>query len=224
MRLGLVRQLGLVELEVALILTQHHLEHEPRGRLSTASALAPAAVAAELAASAERLRLVGGGCSPSPRACSAAPARSIHFSDSAFVLPRPLLRLLDRLAERVNLVVHFADARADELLRRAGRRAADGEHGNGIATMNFPEHDDPPRRNRARLPRVIPTPGSNRQILAACTDHERMPARFAARFECNEVLMPQLVDDLLRRGAALGRHAGDERVAARPGRQIRQRP
>ena len=35
--------------------------------------------------------------------------------------------------------------------------------------------------------------------------------------------MPQLVDDLPRRDAALSRRAGDEDVTARPGGEVRQR-
>ena len=45
---------------------------------------------------------------------------------------------------------------------------------------------------------MIPAPGPHGQVLVARTDHERMPARFAARFESDEILMTQLVDDLPR--------------------------
>src|SRR5947208_1838041 len=51
-----------------------------------------------------------------------------------------------------------------------------------------------------------------------------MPARLAARFECDEILMPQLVDDLPRRDAALSWRAGDEHVATGPRGEVRQRP
>src|SRR5260370_36248664 len=78
-------------------------------------------------------------------------------------------------------------------------------------------------RNRARLPRDIPTPGSNEKVTAARADHERMPARSAARFEGDEVLVTQLVDDLARGDAALRRPARDEDLTAGPGGQVGQR-
>ena len=51
-----------------------------------------------------------------------------------------------------------------------------------------------------------------------------MPARLAARFECDEILMPQLVDDLPRRDAALSRRAGDEHMTARPRGEVASGP
>ena len=50
-----------------------------------------------------------------------------------------------------------------------------------------------------------------------------MPARLAARFKRDEILVPQLVDDLPRRDAALPRRADHERVTTGPGRQFGQR-
>ena len=50
-----------------------------------------------------------------------------------------------------------------------------------------------------------------------------MPARLAARFECDDVLMPQLVDDLPGRSAALSRRACHEDVATGPAGQIGER-
>ena len=189
--------------------------------LSTASALAPAVSAAAVAPVAALLRLRRPRRWPACAACAGRLRLLIDFGDRAFVLARALLRLLERAAERVDLVVHFADAGPDELLRRAGRRAADGEHGNRNCHEEFPQLIDPPRsRIRARLPRDITTPGSNGQVLVARTDHERMPARLAARFERDEVLMPQLVDDLPRRDAALRRRARHEHVSAGPGGEI----
>ena len=61
------------------------------------------------------------------------------------------------------------------------------------------------------------------EVALSRTDHERVPARPAARFECDQVLMPQLVDDLPRRDAALRRRADHERVPAGPPREIGQR-
>jgi hypothetical protein len=49
-----------------------------------------------------------------------------------------------------------------------------------------------------------------------------MPARLAARFKSDEVLVPQLVDNLARRKAPLPRRARHEGVPARPGGEIRQ--
>jgi hypothetical protein len=51
-----------------------------------------------------------------------------------------------------------------------------------------------------------------------------MPARLAARFKGDEILVPQLVDNLPRREAALSRRADYERVPARPRRQVGERP
>src|SRR5262245_46532435 len=67
---------------------------------------------------------------------------------------------------------------------------------------------------RVTLPRHIAASGPNNEILLLRTHDQRMPARRAARFERDQVLMPQLVDDLARRGASLGRGARHERVAA----------
>src|SRR3954466_2835914 len=78
-------------------------------------------------------------------------------------------------------------------------------------------------RNRARLPRDIATPGPDGKVLVACADHERMPARPAARFKGDEVLMTEIVDDLPRHDAALGRSADREGAPAGPGRQVSQR-
>src|SRR3984885_10945286 len=65
-------------------------------------------------------------------------------------------------------------------------------------------------RIRARLPGDVAVSGSNDQVLVACPDHERMPARSTARLKCHEVLMAQLLDDLPRRRAALTRRARHE--------------
>jgi len=73
------------------------------------------------------------------------------------------------------------------------------------------------------IAREIATPGANDQVLVACADHERMPARPAARFKGDEILVAQLVDDLPSRDAALRRRTRHERVAAGPLREIRER-
>src|SRR5436190_20938037 len=75
----------------------------------------------------------------------------------------------------------------------------------GIATNNF--------RNMTLLlqsdgvPRHVSTARSDYKTLLLRADHERMPSGLAARFERDEVLMPQLVDDLSRRQTALRRSA-----------------
>lgn len=51
-----------------------------------------------------------------------------------------------------------------------------------------------------------------------------MPARLAARFKRDEILMAQLLENFARRQAALRRRAGNECMTARPGREIQQRP
>src|SRR6266849_962671 len=73
------------------------------------------------------------------------------------------------------------------------------------------------------MSRDVPAPGSYDQVLVARADHEWMPARLPTRFECDEVLVPQLVDDLPRRDAALSRRARHEYVPAGPGGEIRER-
>src|SRR5262245_54311209 len=75
-------------------------------------------------------------------------------------------------------------------------------------------------RNRARLPRDITASGPDHQILAARADLERMPARLAARFESEDVLMTKLGNDLPRGVAARGGSARHEGVAAGPVGQI----
>src|SRR5438876_300888 len=57
----------------------------------------------------------------------------------------------------------------------------------GIATRNLRMIRILLERSRARLPADVTTTGSHGQVLVASTDHERMPARSAARFERNEV-------------------------------------
>jgi hypothetical protein len=50
-----------------------------------------------------------------------------------------------------------------------------------------------------------------------------MPARLAARFKSDQILVPQLVDDLPRRDAALPRRTCHECMTAGPGSEIGQR-
>src|SRR5262249_28686666 len=76
---------------------------------------------------------------------------------------------------------------------------------------------------RGGLPRHIAATGPNHQVLLSGAHDQRMPSRNAARFERDQILMPQLVHDLVRRGAALCRRAGHEGMATGPGREIRQR-
>src|SRR5262249_39204455 len=77
-------------------------------------------------------------------------------------------------------------------------------------------------RVRARLPREVPATSANDEIPMPSADDERMPARLVARFERDQVLMSQLVDDLPRRDAALCRRTDDKHVTASPRRQVRQ--
>ena len=58
------------------------------------------------------------------------------------------------------------------------------------------------------------------EVLVACVDHERVPARYAARFEGDEILMAQLLDDLTSRKAALRRPTRDDLDHAVPGRPV----
>src|SRR5262247_3464868 len=51
----------------------------------------------------------------------------IDFADPPFVRLRPLLGLLEALRQRVDLVVHLADALTHHLLGGAGARAAHGQ-------------------------------------------------------------------------------------------------
>src|SRR6266850_8238719 len=93
----------------------------------------------------------------------------------------------------------------------------------GTATKNFRHMMESSLPScRARLPRVITSPGSNSQVLTACADHERMPARSAARLERNEILMSELVDEILCRRLALRRRARHEHMAAGPRRHLTQ--
>src|SRR5712691_6447189 len=73
------------------------------------------------------------------------------------------------------------------------------------------------------MSRDVPAAGSYDQVLVARADHEWMPALLPTRFECDEVLVPQLVDDLPRRDATLSRRARHEYVPAGPGGEIRER-
>jgi hypothetical protein len=54
----------------------------------------------------------------------------VNVADGAFVLSCALLRLLDRPAKRVNLVVDRFDVVPDKILRRARRRTGDNENRN----------------------------------------------------------------------------------------------
>ena len=125
LRLHFVRQIGLAELEVALIFAQHDFVHETAvTALSNVSSLVPTVLAAVLASTAAFF-----ASAAAPLACWADAGGGlrllIDFGDPAFVLARALLRLLDRAAERVNLVVDLADAgsaRTSSRRRRSCRR------------------------------------------------------------------------------------------------------
>src|SRR2546430_16365234 len=92
----------------------------------------------------------------------------------------------------------------------------------GIATNMFRNIALLLEFTRASVPRHVAVSGSNDQVLLPRADHERVPARFAARFERDEVLVPQLVDDLASRKTALRRCADDEHVAARGAGEVGQ--
>src|SRR5690606_39931620 len=67
----------------------------------------------------------------------------IDFLDTAFVGARPLLRLLDRAAERVDFGVHFADLRVDEAFRCTGGRATERNRHDRYC-QHYPSHVSPP--------------------------------------------------------------------------------
>src|SRR5262245_22551281 len=78
-------------------------------------------------------------------------------------------------------------------------------------------------RDRARLPRNIPTSGFNGQVFVAHTDDEWMPTGQRARLECDQILVTKFVDQLTRHLASLRDGADDERPPAGPFGQIAQR-
>src|SRR4030095_13255604 len=141
LRLRLVRQHGLPELEVARILAQHDLVNQALAGLVDHVELA-VGVVARLGRGLLRLlrRAVG-----LLRRLRRRLRLLIDFADPAFVLARALLRFLERTTHRVHLVVHFPDAGPHELLARARRRATSGQHDDGKGHKEFPQHAYPPK-------------------------------------------------------------------------------
>src|SRR5205807_5447655 len=113
--LGLVRQRGLAELEVARVLAQNDLVHEPAVRLvEIVELLGELGVNSGCGAARLHGRFI--------RLLSGLPRRLrllIDFADASLVSARALLRLFHRAPERIDLVVHLADAGTDELLGSA---------------------------------------------------------------------------------------------------------
>src|SRR5262249_46674397 len=68
---------------------------------------------------------------------------------------RTLLGLLERTALRIDLVIHFADARAHELLGRASRRAR-SQNDDRDGHQHFPEHDESSYRDGRNCPAIYP--------------------------------------------------------------------
>src|SRR5438105_6442524 len=138
--LGLVRQRGLAELEVARVLAQNDLVHEPAVRLvEIVELLGELGVNSGCGAARLHGRFI--------RLLSGLPRRLrllIDFADASLVSARALLRLFHRAPERIDLVVHLADAGTDEFLGSARRRTADGEHRDGKSYEEIPKHVHPP--------------------------------------------------------------------------------
>ena len=83
-------------------------------------------------------------------------------------------------------------------------RTTDGKNRDGNSHEQFPQHDRSSYNDSGEIaPRCTHFVLRTVRSLLLRAHDERVPARIAARFERDEILMPQLVDDLPRCGAAL---------------------
>src|SRR5262249_2355744 len=203
---------------VALVLAERHLVHQTTGgrrdRVGAASGV--------LGRRRRRVCRLRCGISRTSGAISRASGVGSRFTgglgllidgtNPLLVLPRTLLRLLERAAERIDLLIDIADLRANEFLCRARRRQRNRKRQNrrgkkALAHNSFPPHTNwaPGSRCGAECPpngpletplapdaRQVPAAGVNGQVLLPCSNLERVPARSSPRLERDHVLVPQV--------------------------------
>src|SRR5437867_4175800 len=174
---GCIREIGLAELEVALILAQDDLEHRalvrPVDRVDLGVGLFGGIARSRRRRIGRRRRVVRllGGLRRSLRLL-------IDFRNPAFVPTRALLGLFQRAAHRIDFVVYLTNAGSDKLLGGTGGRSADGEDHKGNGDEEFPQHVRSPPTPTSGLdcPAIYPLRARTvRSLFRARTTSECQP-------------------------------------------------